>query len=195
MKKKIAAIAVVLCMLSIAAMGTLAYFNDSATAHNIITSGDIDIALEEKTASGESFVNVDGVMPGQEVDKIVTVHNAARSSDAWIRMWVNVAISDDVKQICLPLTQDGVEIVQLNFDTTNWTKGEDDYYYYNYRLSADETTKPLFTTVKFAEETPNQYQNTKILINILAEAVQADNNGDSALTAQGWPSEEGGNNE
>ena len=47
MKKKIFAVMMVLICLAIAATGTLAYFTSEETAHNIITTGAVDIDLEE----------------------------------------------------------------------------------------------------------------------------------------------------
>ena len=47
MKKKIAAAALIVSMLSISAMGTLAYFTDTGIAHNVITSGKVDITLND----------------------------------------------------------------------------------------------------------------------------------------------------
>lgn len=58
MKKKIAAVAVILSLVSIAAMGTMAYFTDSAVAHNVITSGNIDIeVVEQQRNADESLVD------------------------------------------------------------------------------------------------------------------------------------------
>lgn len=49
MKKKILFIAAVVVCIAIAAAGTLAYFTSERTAHNVITTGKIDIEVIEKT--------------------------------------------------------------------------------------------------------------------------------------------------
>ena len=47
MKKKLFAIIALLVILTGVVAGTVAYFTGSATAHNVITSGHIDIDLVE----------------------------------------------------------------------------------------------------------------------------------------------------
>ena len=42
-------------------------------------------------------------------------------------------------------------------------------------------------TVTFSAEADNKYQEARAEIIVLAQAVQAKNNGASALTAKGWP--------
>ena len=49
MKKKILLVAAVVMCLAIATAGTLAYFTSEDTAHNVITSGDVNIELVEQT--------------------------------------------------------------------------------------------------------------------------------------------------
>ena len=46
---------------------------------------------------------------------------------------------------------------------------------------------PLFTTVTFAPEMGNEYQNSTAHIDVKADAVQVANNGDAVLEAAGWP--------
>ena len=53
-----------------------------------------------------------------------------------------------------------------------------------------EKTPELFTTVTFGTGLSNEYMEAHVEINVSAEAVQSKNNGTSALTATGWPSEE-----
>ena len=49
MKKKILLVTAVVICLAIAATGTLAYFTSDDVAHNVITSGGVNIELVEKT--------------------------------------------------------------------------------------------------------------------------------------------------
>ena len=79
MKKKILLVTAVVICLAIAATGTLAYFTAEDMAHNVITSGGVNIELVEKT-KGEDGTLVDfpdegvkGVMPGTDVSKIVRI--------------------------------------------------------------------------------------------------------------------------
>ena len=68
MKRKILAAAMIVICLSLLAYGTMAYFSSEDTAHNVITSGGVNIDLQE-WADKEKTVpfpedGVTGVMPG-----------------------------------------------------------------------------------------------------------------------------------
>ena len=184
MKKwKIIALSTVLVCLAIVASGTLAYFTAQETAHNVITSGGVDIQLHEFSERGNEelipWEDVDGVMPGAEISKIVTVENTG-ASEAWVRVKVD-------KTIILANEDKGnPEVMELNINTEDWTE-QDGYYYYNDPLAPGETTPPLFTTVTFAPEMGNEYQGSKAHIDVKADAVQVANNGETVLDAQGWP--------
>lgn len=186
MKKwKIVALCTVLACLSIVASGTLAYFTAQETAHNVITSGGVDIQLIEQTRNEDGSLgpweNMEDVMPGAVVSKEVTVKNTGVSA-AWVRVSVT-------KTITLARGVQGTpdpSLLELNINTTDWTE-QGGYYYYNHSLLPGETTTPLFTTVTFAPEMGNMYQNSNAEIEVKADAVQVANNGTTALTAAGWP--------
>ena len=184
MKKwKIVALCTVLACLSIVASGTLAYFTAQETAHNVITSGGVDIQLNEFSERGNEelvpWQDVDGVMPGAEISKIVTVKNTG-ASDAWVRIKVE-------KTVILASGDKGKpEVMELDIKDAFWTE-QDGYYYYNDPLAPGETTPPLFTTVTFAPEMGNEYQGSTAHIDVKADAVQVANNGETVLDAQGWP--------
>ena len=186
MKRRLLAGAVIVMCLSLLAYGTLAYFTAEDTAHNVITSGEIAIELqewadEEKTTPF-SENGVSGVMPGTDVTKIVEIKNTG-SNAAYIRVKVE-------KEIILP---DGVEgepdsgLIKIDFDETDWTLGEDGYYYYNAALEPDTVTQPLFASVRLDNTMGNIYQNSTVKVEVTANAVQAANNGDGVMDAKGWP--------
>lgn len=175
------------------ASSTLAYFTKEDTATNVITTGKIDIDLVEKivvnTETGETETvedfYVEGVMPGQEVSKIVLVENEQYAEDAWVR--INLT-----KSIVLADGKEGdSKLLEIKFNT-NWTAKADEtgtvWYYYNKPLKASEETVPLMESVAFSKEAGNEYQDATAEIIVLAQAVQVKNNGASALEAQGWPS-------
>lgn len=183
MKKKLLIGAFLCICLSIVAGGTLAYFTAENTAHNVITTGGIDIALQEW--SDEQKVTpfpengIDDVMPGTSVTKIVEVKNTG-SNEAYIRVKVD-------KNIALDGEGDpDLDLLELDLNTENWTEGEDGYYYYNEALAPDGVTEPLFTKVTFAGSMNNIYQNSSASVDVTAYAVQVANNGDTALEANGW---------
>ena len=202
MKKKLLALSVLMICLSLVSLGTLAYFNAEDTAHNVISSGSVNIELVEKTKGDDGKLvdfpkdGIEGVMPGTSVSKIVTVKNTGEAP-AYIRVWVNTAISEPGDPItnptikCLPLTitVDGeeVDVLTLDYNTEDWTQGEDGYWYYNEVLKAGDTTEALFENVSFHKLMGNVYQNSKALVDVTAQATQVANNGDSAVEAKGWP--------
>lgn len=198
MKKwKIVALCTVLACLAIVASGTLAYFTAQETAHNVITSGGVAIQLIELSDNGGDGLtywrDVEGVMPGAEISKIVIVRNTG-ASDAWVRVKVDKTIilanEDKGNPEVMKLYNnngDSEWIEQDGYEGAFWTKGEDGYYYYNDPLAPGDETPALFTTVLFDPTMGNEYQNCTATIDVKAGAVQVANNGDTVLDATGWP--------
>lgn len=96
MKKKIVSLALAVCLIAIAAVGTLAYFTDKDAETNTFTVGNvaIDLIEQQKGAQGlEAFKNEKVLLPGTSdvnaVSKIVTVKNNG-ANDAWV--WVDLKI-------------------------------------------------------------------------------------------------------
>ena len=185
LKRRAFAAALIVICLAISAIGTLAYYTAEERAHNVITTGGVEIEVhewadEEKT---EPFPEdgVDDVTPGLEVTKIVEVENTGASS-AWIRVLLEMTVTAADGE-----TELSADPVELDYNTEKWTLGDDGYWYYNEALEPDDTTEPLFTTVTFAAEMGNEYQESTCVIDITAQAVQSANNGDSAQEAVGWP--------
>lgn len=188
MKKRLLAAAVIAICTSMAAYGTLAYFTYEDTATNVITAGDVQIDLEEwsRTPDGSlvPFKDIDDVLPGTDVSKIVQVKNTG-GQDAWVRVSAE-------KSIVLAEEAEGevnLSLVTYDLNTEHWTE-RDGYYYYNTVLRSGETTEPLFTTVTFSENMTNMYQHSKAYIEIDAQATQSANNGSSVFEAAGWPDAE-----
>ena len=199
-KKKIVSLAVVIALLATAVAGTYAYFTDEDIAHNVITTGKIDITLNDKTI--EAGVEVDfpedgvfGVMPTQTVDKIVSVTNSGEG-DAWVRIWIEPAIKD-ANEAELPLmitNQAGAAVPAFTINLTGsekWICGSDGYWYYTESVAAGKTTDVLFDSVTFNPELGNEYQNCTATIDVTAEAVQTVNNpipADGTVEdIPGWP--------
>ncbi len=188
MKRKLLTVALAVSCLSLAAYGTTAYFTAEDTAVNVITAGNVRIELQETAILEEGgdpvpFEDVIGVMPGGEASKIVEVKNTGDKT-AYIRIRVEKELT--LAEGAAGETDPG--LIGLNIDTESWTE-KDGYFYYNEPLAAGETTRPLFTAVSFSREMSDLYQNSKTAITVKVNAVQADNNGNSALEAAGWPEE------
>ena len=158
--------------------GTLAYFTGEETAYNVITTGNLVMTLHEETTGGVPFPEdgIDGVMPGDKVDKKVYLSN-----DGNVDMYARIG----VKTVITPDTLD-LKYIKLDIDTEHWTE-KDGYYYYSTVLAPGEKTEPLFTQVQFDPAMPNEYQNCRVEVDVNAQSVQSKNNGTTALDAIGWP--------
>ena len=182
-KRRILIIALILCLIAVGATGTAAYFSAETRAHNVITSGGVDLEIHEWADDDktEEFPEdgVDNVVPATSVTKIVEIENTG-SASAWIRISIEKAIE------LASGGQGDPELLVLDFNTDDWTE-QDGWYYYNSVLEPGDTTTPLFTTVTFAPEMGNEYMDATATIDVDAQAVQSDNNGSTALEAVGWP--------
>ena len=189
-KKRLFSLAVIVICLSIAGAGTLAYFSDRTVAHNVITSGNIKIDLLEWQEGPDGWFSYPkeeiSVMPGTSVSKIVQVENVG-NNEAWIRVKVDKTITKADGE-----TGDA-ELLEINFNTTDWTQ-QGEYYYYNKPLEPKsvlerdkKVTAPLFETVTFDKQMGNDYQNSTAQVSVYAQATQVANNGERAQDAQGWP--------
>lgn len=189
MKKKLFTLSLFIICLAILTGGTLAYFTATDTARNTITAGAIQVAVvEQQSINGklEPYPQKPiAVMPGTTVSKIVSVKNL--ESPAWIRMNYKILVLDADGKAMEITDAELARIIRLDTDTENW-KLTNGWWYYPTPLKAEETTKPLFTTVTFAgAEMDNTYQNCTVTITVTAQAVQQANNGNSVMEALGWP--------
>lgn len=181
MKKKLLILSLAAICLAITAIGTLAYFTSEGTAHNVITTGGVEITVQEwaDEARTEPFEDLTGVMPNTTVTKIAEIKNTG-ASDAWVRVKVEKSIK---------LQGDGTPdtgLVELALNTADWTE-KDGYYYYTKVLKPGEVTAPIFTAVTFKPDMGNEYQNATATVDVVAQAVQVANNGDTVMDAKGWP--------
>ena len=181
MKRKLLILSVLVICVATLAAGTLAYFTSEGTAHNVITTGGVDITLQEWADEGKKtpFEDLTGIMPGMTVTKIAEIKNTG-VSEAWVRVKVekNIRLAGEGEV--------NPDLVELALDTANWTE-KDGYYYYNKALKPGEVTAPVFSAVTFNASMGNEYQNATATVDVYAQAVQTANNGETALNAQGWP--------
>lgn len=181
MKRKLLILSVLAICIATLAAGTLAYFTSEGKAHNVITTGGVEIAVQEwaDMEKTKPFENLTGIMPGMTVTKIAEIKNTG-ASDAWIRVLITKNIQ---------LAGDGTpntDLVELTLNTTDWTE-KDGYFYYTKALKPGEVTAPIFTAVTFKPEMGNEYQNATATVDVSAQAVQTANNGDTVMDAKGWP--------
>ena len=97
LKKKVLMLTSVVLILGLASLGIMAYLTDQDSARNVFTVGNIDIELDEvvdvvgsgevvKTEEGAEY---SGVMPGDKLQKEVTVSNEG-DNDAYVRVIVKL---------------------------------------------------------------------------------------------------------
>jgi len=161
---------------------TLAYDAVETRTRNAITTGKVEIAIDEtssspsavKTKSGE--LNFSGIMPGQTVSKEVSIRNEA--ADCWLRVKV---VKDVVMAEGVEKPADFERMIGIDYDATNWEES-DGYYYYKTMLgSGTSTATPLFTHVTFAPQMGNEYVGSTVSVTVTAEAIQYKNNEDGLL--------------
>lgn len=194
MKKKILILVAAVLSLTAAVSGTLAYFNDSVTVYNVITTGGVSIELIENTKNDDGAAiiwpeeGLSGIMPGTSASKIVSVANTGQA-EAWIRVEVKTT-GKFADGTAMQGTQ--LNLIKINFNQADWSE-KGGYWYYKQPVSVDNSTTELFTTVEFAKEMGNEYQNCTVYIDVTAHAVQAANNpvpeGGDVTDVKGWPNE------
>ncbi len=185
MKRKLFILSILVICVATLAAGSLAYFTYVDTATNVITAGNIKISLREWAVTEEGgetvpFEDALHAMPGGDVSKIVQVENVGGEA-AWVRLEVEKVIALAIEE-----GEADTSLISCDIDTENWTE-KDGYYYYLHILAPGEMTTPLFTQVHFSKEMGNLYQNSRVNIQISAQATQVANNGETVWEAAGWP--------
>lgn len=182
MKKKIAAVAIVVLLIAgVFAGSTMAYFTKKVETHNVITSGNVDIIVE----NGENeFSNI---LPGQKIEKKVTEKNVGTGA-----AWVRAKVVKEIKAGSNTNATLAQELVTITYNTEKWiSNGE--WYYYNTVLSAPAegaepvNSEPFITEVAFSEAMDNNWQSAEVTVSVFVEAVQVKNNGVTYSDAKGWP--------
>lgn len=92
-KRKIAAFSAATALVgAVCVGGTLAYFTDSDSASNVVTTGNVNITLYDQLAE-EHNGTLDSVMPNQKIQNVITVKNEGKS-DAFLRLAVDYSASE-----------------------------------------------------------------------------------------------------
>lgn len=183
-KIKLATITLIAIVLSLFSQGTLAYYSTVGKATNVVTSGNIQFIIHEKTDQGTAFPE-DGVyiVPGDVVSKEVSIE-----SDCEHPFYLRVKIVYGVDSTELSAE----ECFKLNINEEHWEL-HDGWYYYKGIVKPDETTPNVFSHVEIVGDTvDNSYLGKTLQLTVVAHAVQSENNpisGDDTFTASGWPKE------
>ena len=110
----------ILLAVSIAIGVTLAYFTSTATVAGDITLGDpVTISITQGGASVSSLTFSNDALPGTVYDQSIGILAPADMTTALMRAKLTITNTDGASATVEATT------------TTDWTAGEDDYYYYD----------------------------------------------------------------
>ena len=166
MKKKLTLIITAATLAALVAIGApLAWFTDSKEVTNVVTMGNVKIALTEPIFEADNENNtIENVLPNQPIVKDPTIENVGKN-DAYIRAKINYEGLDETQAAQLEAT--------MNIDGAKWVKGADDYYYYQEILPAGAEPIELFTEMTIPNW-GNEVVDLHFEVKIVAEAVQSD---------------------
>lgn len=177
----------ILLVLGLASV-TIAFTTRQATANNVLTFGNLKLALRQTTLSPtgeeipyneqESF----NITTHNTVSRIVRVENVGDHP-----MYVRIALSMNGTRAD-GTAFDTDDLVQYNINDTDWVY-RDGWYYYRHALEAQQTTRPLLTEVEFDGNgvITAGGPDSSMDLQIDAQAVQSENNAAAVLDASGWP--------
>ena len=192
-KKKVTLLAVAAICLSILSGLTLAYFTAEDTAHNVITTGQVDIKIEEWQETDNGLVpypkdKPQDAIPSDVISKVAKIKNL--DADAWIRAKAKITVKDSEGKL-MELPEEKLQsIIVLIGSDSKWVRktGDSEWLYYNASVPAGQSTEPLFKSLRFdGPGMTNEFQDCTVEVTVDAQAVQTANNGSSVVEAAGWP--------
>lgn len=115
--KILASVALVGTAAAVAGMGTYGAFTSTTSASEAVATGSVVIALGSNAATNTLNVPITGMLPGDKVEKLVTLSNTG-SSDL-----NNVTLSTTAPAPVSPLASDTTDGLQLTIEncSTAWT--------------------------------------------------------------------------
>ena len=142
MKNKKILIALVLLLIVRGTSGTIAYFTQSDTTVNEFHLGKIAAYVEENFISPENWT------PGTTTNTSIIATN---HDDVMVAVRIKIEEAwKDVNNETLPNNVNNIPVALVNYNTTDWVKSGD-YYYYNSPLSKNESTSSLVSSVTYNE--------------------------------------------
>ena len=183
-KIKFAVVALVAIAITFLSQGTLAYYSTVGKATNVVTSGNIQLIIHEKTDAGTEFPK-EGVyiVPGDIVSKKVSIENDCEHP-FYLRVKMVYGVNSE------ELTAE--DCFKLNINEEYWEL-HDGWYYYKSIVEPGETTPDVFSHVEMVgAKIDNSYIGKTLTLTVDAQAVQSENNpitDGKIYTASGWPAE------
>ena len=177
-------VAVVAIMLSFVNQSTLAYYQTVGRATNVITSGDFEYIVRERTDWGMDFPS-EGVYvhPGDVVSKEVTIENNC-SHPFYVRVKLVYGVNSE------ELSSE--DCFKVNINSEYWEE-HDGWFYYKDVVEPGVTTPYVFSHVEIVgSKVDNRYIGKTLSLTVKSQIVQSRNNtleNGKTYTASGWPSE------
>ena len=159
----------VLLVASIAIGITLAYFTASTTVTGNITLGDpVTISITQGGAAATSLTFPGDALPGTVYDQAIGVSAPADMTEALMRAKLTITNADGAT-------------TNVEAETTqSWTEGEDDYYYYEGSLTANQNID-FITSITVPTTLTNADANKTFNIDVIVETIQKANNAANAV--------------
>ena len=161
----IAIITLSILLIATVAIGvTLAYFTSNATVAGNITLGDpVTISITQGGASASSLTFAGDALPGTVYDQAIGVQAPADMTEALMRAKLTITNNDGAT-------------TNVDAETTeDWVEGDDDYYYYNGSVTANESIE-FITSITVPTSLTNADANKTFNIDVIVETIQKANN-------------------
>ncbi len=162
---------ITLSILLLAAIGigiTLAYFTASTNVTGNITLGDpVTISITQGGASASSLTFPGDALPGTVYSQAIGVQAPAEMTEALMRAKLTISNTDGASTSVEATT------------TGDWQTGEDDYYYYNGTVNADDQID-FITAITVPTSLTNADANKTYTIDVVVETIQQANNAANA---------------
>lgn len=159
----------ILLVASIAIGVTLAYFTASTTVTGDITLGDpVTISITQGGAAATSLTFPGDALPGTVYDQAIGVSAPADMTEALMRAKLTITNNDGAT-------------TNVEASTTNsWVEGDDDYYYYNGSLTANQNVE-FITSITVPTSLTNADANKTFNVDVIVETIQKANNAANAV--------------
>ncbi len=139
---------------------TAAFFSATKTATGTITLGDpVDLTITQGGTSVAALTFDGTAMPGTVYSQPIAVSMPTNTSDAVVRGKLTLINTDTASSNVTAVTN------------ANWVLGEDDYYYYNGKMSAGQSQE-FVTSITVPKTLTNLDANKTYTITVQIEAIQ-----------------------
>lgn len=205
-------LAIALLTGALAVGGTIAYTTTQVEAENVITFGSVKMrVVQTEPGEGGAFEELepseyDIEAPLGALERRVSVQNLG-SESAYVRVKLDMVVerpNEDPEdatayreyELNLIDPQTGAGTGADQGFSVGWSKGADDWYYYNESVGANQYTEPLVTSIELVDDFGGfAGEYGKYVFSAEGQAVQSEHNNPTALTATGWPDEDNANDQ